>query len=244
MSTARGLLRLLFFLGFVLVLILRVRGIALWSGVDMRRFLAIRQRWTRNCLLPVLGVRVTVLGTPPEFPCILLCNHRSYLDPAVISRDVPGFPVSKSEVANWPIIGTGAKLTGVLYIKREDPHSRKATRNEIGEKVREGFPVILFPEGTTHDQSKALPFRPGSFKIAAAQGIPVVPVALDYRDPADYWLGSATFLPHFLRCFGKKNTEVVIHYGHAIQDTDPETLLNVTQNQVDKYLAEIRRAFF
>jgi len=244
MKTVRGVFRLLFFLGFVLVLIARVRWLALWNGEDMRRFLDIRRRWTRNCLLPTLGVRVTVLGTPPDFPCILMCNHRTYLDPAVISRDVPGFPVSKAEVANWPVIGTGARLTGVLYIKREDPQSRKHTRSAIGDKVREGFPVILFPEGTTHDQPRCIPFRPGAFAIAAAQEIPVVPVAIDFRNPQDYWLGADTFLPHFIRCFGKKYTDVVIRYGAAIRHHNPDILLRETQEQVDVFLTGIQRDFF
>lgn len=210
----------------------------------MQRYLNIRRRWTRNCLLPTLGVDVTVLGTPPDFPCILMCNHRTYIDPAVISRDVSGFPVSKAEVANWPIIGTGAKLTGVLYIKREDPQSRKNTRNAIGDKVLEGFPVILFPEGTTHDRPQTLPFRPGAFSLAAGQGIPVVPVAIDFEHPEDYWLGTDTFLPHFIRCFGKKRTAVVIHYGAAIRNNDPDALLGETRNQVDQFLTGIRRDFF
>jgi len=244
MNTLRGLLRLIFFIGFVAVLIARVRWLALWNGVDMRRFLDIRRRWTRNCLLPTLGIRVNVLGTPPDFPCILMCNHRSYIDPAVISRDVPGFPVSKAEVANWPVIGTGAKLTGVLYIKREDPQSRKNTRSAIGDKVREGFAVILFPEGTTHDQPQTLSFRPGAFVIAAGQEIPVVPVAIDFRNPQDYWLGADTFLPHFIRCFGKKYTDVVIHYGAALQSNDPEELRQDTQRRVDEFLTGLRRDFF
>lgn len=244
MKNARGVFRLLFFLGFVVVLIIWVRWLAFWNGMDMRRFLDIRRRWTRNCLLPTLGVRVSVLGTPPDFPCILMCNHRSYIDPAVISRDVPGFPVSKAEVANWPVIGTGARLTGVLYIKREDPQSRKHTRSAIGDKIREGFPVILFPEGTTHNRPQSIPFRPGAFAIAAAQEIPVVPVAIDFRNPQDYWLGADTFLPHFIQCFGKKYTDVVIRYGTAIRHHNPETLLRETQDSVDEFLAGIRRDFF
>lgn len=244
MKQIRGIFRLLYFLCFTIALIIRVRWIAATEGVDMRRFLRIRQSWVRRYLLPALGVRLVVRGTPPDIPCILMANHRSYLDPAVICRDVLAFPVSKAEVANWPVIGVGAKLTGVLFVKRDNPGSRKATLHAIGEKVAEGFPVILFPEGTTHAQPRTIPFRPGAFQMAAERGIPVVPVAFDFQDPKNYWLGDDTFLPHFIRCFGERFTNVFVHYGPAIRNNDADILLRETQAWVDDALANLRQEFF
>lgn len=243
MKPIRGLYRLFFFVGFTIALILKVRWLAYRDGVDMKRFVAIRHRWTQKYLLPGLGVRVTVRGTPPDYPCIMMCNHRSYLDPVVICRDVEGFPVSKAEVADWPFVGLGARLTGVLFLKRESPQSRRDTLFQIADKVKEGFPVILFPEGTTHDKMEVYPLRRGAFQIAADEGLTILPVALDYRYPEDFWIGSATFLPHFIDRFGEKYLDAIIHYGTPLRDPDAGILIEKTQNWLNEKIPEIRREF-
>ncbi|TNE63641.1 MAG: 1-acyl-sn-glycerol-3-phosphate acyltransferase [Bacteroidetes bacterium] len=240
----RATFRLLYFAGFLVAIILYVQWLRWWSGVDMTRFLLIRQRWTRNHLLPTLGVRMQVEGTPPDFPCIVMCSHRSYIDPAVICRDVLGFPVSKAEVSHWPLLGKGAKLTGILFVKRESDTSRRNTLQAIGEKVQEGYPVILFPEGTTHDMPHTSALAPGGFFLAAREDLPIVPVALEFSTAKDYWIGSDTFVPHFLERFGEKHMDVRVRYGPTLRDNDGEALLKATQSWMDAQIPELRRNFF
>ncbi len=243
MKTFRAGYRFVFFALFLIALILRILWLRFWAGEDTRRFLEIRQRWTRRYLLPVLGVRMKVAGAVPEFPCIVMSNHRSYLDPAVLCADVLGFPVSKAEVAGWPLLGTGARLTGILFLKRESHKSRTETLQQIGAKVREGYPVILFPEGTTHDLPHTSPLKRGAFQLAAEQGIPIVPVALEYRSPADYWIGEDTFVPHFFDRFGEAHMDVLIRYGRAIQGENGAELLEKTQKWMDAQIQALRREF-
>lgn len=244
MKKLRALYRFLFFAGFLIALICWVHWLRLWKGVDMWRFIKIRQDWTKKYLLPALGVRIVSSGTPPNFPCILMCNHRSYLDPAIICRDVLGYPVSKAEVSKWPLLGTGAKLTGVLFLKRESPQSRKRALFAIVEKVKEGFPVILFPEGTTHDMPHTAPLRRGAFQIAATSGIPIVPVALEFGSPADYWIGDDTFVPHFFDRFGEKHMDVYLKYGTPIEGDNAEELIRLTQTWMDKQILALREEFY
>ena len=244
MKKLRAFYRFAFFAGFLLALILWVSWLRLWKGVDMWRFIKIRQDWTKRYLLPALGVRVHRKGIPPDFPCILMSNHRSYLDPAIICRDVLGYPVSKAEVSNWPLLGTGAKLTGVLFLKRESPTSRKRALSAIVEKVKEGFPVILFPEGTTHNMPHTSPLRRGGFQIAASNQIPIVPVALEFGSEADYWIGDDTFIPHFFDRFGKQFMDVYVHYGPMLQHEDAQELLDSTQHWLDTEILALRKEFY
>lgn len=232
MNNIRGIFRLLYFAFFTLIIVGIILLSALVLGKDIRRSMRIRRRWARH-LLFVLGVRINSSGAPPTFPCILMGNHRSYLDPIVVMREVNVYGVSKAEVAEWPLIGFGAKIAGVLFLKRESAESRKHTLLGIAEKLRDGFAVLLFPEGTTHANPTTTAFKPGGFKLAASEGFPIVPVAIDYGSVADYWVGDDTFLPHFLSRFGNRRTYVEVRYGEAIQEEDPQEMLRKAQNWID-----------
>ena len=242
MKKVRALYRLILFAVTACFCIVRIVLLSLVVGADVRRFMRLRQRWLL-WLLPKLGVRLHVLGTAPDFPCILMGNHRSYLDPVLLASIVLGYPVSKAEVSRWPIIGYGAKVSGVLYLKRESATSRKRTLGGIVEKLREGFPVMLYPEGTSHSQPTTIEFKPGSFKLAAAEGFSVAPVAVEYRFPADYWVGDDTFLAHFFRRFGEKEMHVYLRFGPPIQSTDSEEMRVQTRDWIDAALRDIQRGF-
>lgn len=242
MKKLRAMLRLLYFALYTSWRIGQIMLASLVLGANIRRSMRIRQRWARH-LLPAIGVRLRSVGAPPDFPCILMSNHRSYLDPVLLLHDAMAYPVSKAEVSGWPIIGYGAQVSGVLFLQRESQASRKFTLNAIAEKLHQGFPVILFPEGTTHSEPRTSVFRPGGFRLAASEGFPIVPVALDYASKADHWIGDDTFLPHFLRRFGEKEMRVELRYGEAIWSHDPETLLREAQTWIDAETADIRAGF-
>lgn len=239
MKKLRAIWRLLYFAVFTSWTIFTIILLSLLLGKDMRRSLQMRTRWARR-LLPALGIRIEVQGAPPDFPCLFMGNHRSYLDPVLIIHDTPAYGVSKAEVASWPIIGFGAKVTGVIFLKRESAGSRKRTLAGIAEKLKEGFAVILFPEGTTHSEPKTIDFRLGGFRLAAEEGFPIVPVAIDYASSQDYWVGDDTFLPHFLRSFAQKTIKVKVRYGEAIRSEDPQELLEKAKAWIDSSLSSFR----
>ncbi len=243
MSFFRALWRLLYFASYTSLRIAQVVISGLLPGATVLTALRIRHQWIQH-LLPAIGVRVAVQGVPPDFPCIIMGNHRSYLDPAFLVCYVPrSYPVSKAEVAKWPILGYGLKVTGVLFLQRESVASRRTTLQGIAEKVRSGFPILLFPEGTTQAQPQTAPFKIGGFQLAAAEGIPIVPVAVEYRDSADYWVGTDTFLAHFFRRFGQKRMDAYLHFGPTLQHPDPEWLLQQTKAWIDAELLRIAQPF-
>lgn len=243
MQLLRAALRLLYFIGFAVALIARVQ-VHFWRhGEDMHWSLRLRQRWTRRHLLPTLGVRLRIEGQPPTGPCLVVGNHRSYIDPALISTEVLGFPLSKAEVAHWPLVGRAVRQTGVLLVQRENTQSRKNALAAIAAKLREGYPVILFPEGTTHADAQTRDFRPGAFKTAIEEGVPIVPVALDYRDAGAYWVGNDTFLPHFVRCFGKRHNDAIVCFGPPIQASNAEEAIAAARAWIDEHLQRIRQNF-
>ncbi|MDO8366584.1 MAG: lysophospholipid acyltransferase family protein [Saprospiraceae bacterium] len=206
-------------------------------GEDIHRSMRVRRRWARN-LLQGVGLSVTTEGKAPDYPALIVSNHRSYVDPILMLRDVYGYPVAKAELAKWPIIGKGAKMAGILYLRRESAGSRSGTLRQMQEKIEAGFSVIIFPEGTTSALPSTLPFKKGAFKLAAQANIPVVPVAIVFADDRDFWVGKDSFLSHAKRRFGERKIDVKLCYGLEMRSEDPEVLLTKSQNWIDATLVE------
>ncbi len=243
MRTLRAFLRLAYFAVFALVFIACVQ-VRFWlRGEDMHWALQFRQRWVRRYLLPVVGVRLRTEGCPPAAPCLLVGNHRSYLDPALVCTEVLGWLLSKAEVSQWPLIGRAIRLTGVLFVERQSASSRKDALAAIAAKLREGYPVILFPEGTTHAEPYTREFRPGAFHTAIGLGVPIVPMAVDYRNSDAYWIDDDTFLPHFLRCFGKPHTDAALYFGPPIRVSNADEAIAAARHWIDQALDNIRQNF-
>ncbi|MBC7775927.1 MAG: 1-acyl-sn-glycerol-3-phosphate acyltransferase [Phycisphaerae bacterium] len=235
MKTLRLVARFLFFAVYTALIVLEIWLRNLLWGADIRRSMRVRRRWARN-LLKAVGLSVKTEGKVPDFPCLIVSNHRSYLDPILMLRDVYGYPVAKAELANWPIIGKGAKMAGILYLRRESAGSRSGTLRQMSEKIKAGFPVIIFPEGTTSALLGTLPFKKGGFKLAAQANIPVVPAALVFADKRDFWVEKESFLAHAKRRFGERKIAVKLCYGPEIRSDDPNVLLTRSQEWIDSVL--------
>jgi lyso-ornithine lipid O-acyltransferase len=128
-------------------------------------------------------------------------------------------------------------------VKRESKLSRSATLEAMSEVLDKGFAVLVYPEGTTHLLPTTMVFRTGAFNMAVKKGYSIVPMAIDYADLGDAWVGDDTFLPHFFRTFGKKRTNVKIRYGQPMTSVNVDELVNETKAWIDKNMLDIRQAF-
>lgn len=196
------------------------------------------RRWARS-ILRALGIAVRVSGQVPLEPALILPNHRSYIDVAFFQAWIRCCYVAKAEVRKWPLIGYGADKVHTLWVDRSSKDSRRETREKIRERLRQGHSVVVFPEGTTYKAPELGKFHPGMFYAAADGSIPVVPVAIEYRHADDAWIGADTFIPHFLKTFGKRRTEVRIAFGPRLTGTDGEVLLEKTRNWIADELAHL-----
>jgi lyso-ornithine lipid O-acyltransferase len=242
MNRLRAIKRGLFLLWTIAGIVARLSLHAQLKGFDLEWALSARQKWVHRALR-ILGVEAGISGTPPEGPCIFIGNHRSYLDPVITLRDVRAIPVAKSEVASWPLIGYGGHVSGIMYVKRESKRSRAGTIEAMRQVLLGGHAVLVYPEGTTHIQPTTLPLRTGAFRLAVEEDVPVVPVALEYGSIEDAWYGDDTFVPHFLRCFGKKKTFVKMRYGQPISGNDAQALARQARLWLDENLVQMRREF-
>ena len=134
--------------------------------VDFARFY-----WSMVARL--LGVRVRVIGArvhpgaegDGDRPVLFVSNHSSWLDIPVLGGRLPACFVSKDEVGTWPVIRTIARLGRTIYVSR----NRRRTSEEAAlmrGRLAKGDNILLFPEGTSSDGSRVLPFRSAFFAIA------------------------------------------------------------------------------
>ncbi len=162
-----------------------------------------------SVLCRVIGLKVQVIGRPSTSPSVLyVSNHSSWLDILVLGSVLQAAFVSKAEVGQWPVAGTIARLGRTIFVSRKRSGTGKEAE-EIQQRLVAGDSVILFPEGTSNDGTRVLPFR-SSFLSVATDAKQVQPVSLVYdrlgglpacrRDrPYFAWYGDMDLATHFWR---------------------------------------------
>ena len=210
----------------------------LWRKHTVQRGFYLRQT-VLNTLNPIMGFRIDVSGQPVKSPALYVCNHRGLLDFFVTLRYIDAFVVSKAEMKNMPIIGPGAVHSGVIFVQRDDKNSRRATRQAISDTLLQGQNVLLFPEGTTNIKQTTAEFHTGAFQELAGTGIPVIPMALEYRTKRDYWK-NISIREMFVQQFGKWNTHCRLRFGPPLYSEDGLELASQAREWIDRSLIEMQ----
>jgi 1-acyl-sn-glycerol-3-phosphate acyltransferase len=168
----------------------------------------------------LIGIRVRIIGTPIKRQAgrsvVYVSNHSSWIDVPVVGGVLEGRFVAKSDVAAWPIIGTIARLGRTVFVSRARATTGQE-RDAMRALLQAGDNLILFPEGTSSDGSRVLPFRTSFFAIAEAaqgddrSGLPLIqPVSVVYdrlgglpagraSRPVFAWYGDMDIASHFWR---------------------------------------------
>ena len=150
----------------------------------------------------------------------------------------------KTEVRKWPILGFGLVHSGTVFVDRKSKESRARTREQIVELVRSRISTIVFVEGTTYVGPEAGEFRPGTFMTAVEGGFEVIPIAIEFEEQEMAWVGQDTFIPHFLRTFGKfDEVRVQVAFGTPRIGNDWEKLRDECYEWVNGKLLEMRVGF-
>lgn len=136
-----------------------------------------------NLLLAVAGVRVTTRGREHlirDRPCVMVCNHLSYMDIPVLYARLPvQFRiVAREDLFRWPFLGWHLRRSGQLPVNRERAEGSLRSLMRAAESVRHGRSLFLFPEGGRSMDGRMRAFLPGAFFLAARAQAPIVPMAL------------------------------------------------------------------
>ena len=182
------------------------------------------------------GIRVVTHGTMTEkSPVLFVANHISYFDIAVLGRTLLASFIAKSEVARWPALGILSKLGRTLFIVRQRGRSAEQ-RDEILERMKRNDSLIVFPEGTSSDGNRVLPFKSALFSVAETRiddaPVLVQPVSVAYTRldglPVCYewrsffaWYGDMELASHVWNMLGLAGTvdvDVIFHAPVSMSD--------------------------
>ena len=157
--------------------------------------------------LSIMGIGLTLRGTPMQARGAVVANHSSWLDIFVLNAVKRAYFVSKAEVSRWPGIGWLAKATGTVFIERNPARAREQTV-VFRERLLAGHKLLFFPEGTSTDGQQVIGFKTTLFQAFLAPDlrdeIAVQPVSVIYTappgtDPRFYgWWGDMSFGAHLL----------------------------------------------
>lgn len=179
----------------------------------------------------VLNIRITVEGELNGLESgghVIISNHLGYVDGIVLGSIFPVIYVSKKEVRGWPLIGPWTALCGTIYIDRQRKDKIPLLVGEIARKLGQKANVLIFPEGTSTNGDKILPFQSAPFAAPLRVRAPIVPVTLTYKSidhqPLSntnrdriYWYGDMEFLGHFWELLAVRSIEVTVKVHPVIE---------------------------
>lgn len=226
-SPFRAVGRLIVYIAWTVAL-MPVQGLSLLLNLPLARRLP--RIYHRTCCR-IMDLDLVIQGRQESAPSTLfVANHTSYLDISVLGAAIAGSFVAKAEVSGWPLFGWLAKLQRTVFVDRRV--SATATqRDAIGRRLDSGDSLILFPEGTSGDGNRVLPFKSALFSVAQIEvgdrPITVQPVSVAYTKldglpmgralrPFFAWYGDMEMGGHIWRMLGLGGFTVVVTFHDPV----------------------------
>lgn len=150
---------------------------------------------------------------------LILSNHLSYIDVFVIFSIVPSVFVANSELKEEFLLGSITRYAGGIFVERRNRTKLAEEIDLMSGLLRDGFNVVLFPEGTTSNGDGVLPFKNPFISAALRSVVDIVPVCVKYKSldgeavsPTNrddvYYYGDAKFFDHALRLLSHRSLDV------------------------------------
>jgi lyso-ornithine lipid O-acyltransferase len=205
----------------------------------------------------LFGIHIQVIGKPVTGEGVLIvANHTSWADIVIFSAVTPLSFVAKAEVAGWPLFGTLARLQRTVFVERQRRSATGETRDTIRDRLLKGDTLLLFPEGTSHDGNRVLPFKSALLgaaeaRLANGQHVKVQPVSVAFTGlhglpmgrenrPLFAWYGDMEMMPHLWEALlaGPLDVVVQFHEPLSLDRMDRKTLAARAQEIVQTSQAQ------
>lgn len=173
----------------IYMLIMRIKGLHWWlikkikgeSEATEYTFM-LYEKWARfTTRLIGIDIEVDGLENIPNESCVFVGNHTSILDIPILMNCVDlklGF-ISKKEVLDYPIIGFWLRKGKNVPLDRNNVRQGIQAINEGVDNVKNGYSMVVFPEGTRSKTGEILEFKKGSLKLATKSKSKIVPVYIE-----------------------------------------------------------------
>lgn len=138
--------------------------------------------WSR-LVLNKCKIKVLVKGNEnlPEGACLFVANHQGNFDffamMGYINKPI-GF-VAKKEIEKIPIAADWMREMHCVFMDRSNVREAVKAIEEGVENLKNGYSMVIFPEGTRSKGKEMGEFKKGSLKLGLKAGVPIVPVSLE-----------------------------------------------------------------
>jgi 1-acyl-sn-glycerol-3-phosphate acyltransferase len=182
----------------------------------------------------LLNARVKTAGAArqnEQVPTMFVANHTGYADITVLGSLLRANFVAKSEIKKWPIYGWCARLSNSLFVDRRPRFALQQTE-AIRDRLRQGNNLILFPEGTSSDGNRVLPFYSSLFAAADTElngeQVYVQPISIAYTEldglpmgrhlrPLVAWYGDMDIATHLWELIGLGKLGIEVKYHEPVR---------------------------
>ena len=209
--------------------------ISLYFFISTKRLQWLGAMWIKvvlNALKFLCGVSWKVEGIEniPSTPCIVVSNHQGQWESFFLQTlFIPSTSIIKKELLLIPLFGWALKCMKPITLNRLNRVSslKKVIKKGVI-KLKNGFSIILFPEGTRISPEKGIqPFARSCGLLSVKSGFPVLPIC---HNSGKYWKNKK---------FIKSPGEVVLRIGEPILGRDPKVITNDAYNWVKNNYEEI-----
>jgi 1-acyl-sn-glycerol-3-phosphate acyltransferase len=119
----------------------------------------------------------------------------------------------------WPAVGWIATLAGTIYVDRSRRSETHTIQPEIQSALAHGLRLFLFPEGTSSDGSRVLPFHSSLFQPAVDLRVPVSAASIEYAITGGVaaseacYFGTMKLFPHLINLLGKHSVIARVNFS-------------------------------
>jgi 1-acyl-sn-glycerol-3-phosphate acyltransferase len=190
----------------------------------------------------IFNIKVDTTNMPPvDQPFLLVGNHLGILDIFVLSSVRNCLFITSVEMRDTPFLGTLCEMGGCFFVERRSRSNISSEIQHIREALKQGFNIVLYPEGTSTNGERVLPFKKSLMTAAAGTGVSILPMALNYTsvngEPMSWkwrnqvcWYGDQTFLPAMRRLLSCCEVTARIDFLQPIECHSDEERRHVAEN--------------
>lgn len=206
----RTIIWIIYFIFRILVItpyLITLKSLDKQNRIDERDKLAYKvgRNWGKD-LINASGSKIKVIGEeniPKDGSVLFVSNHQSYLDIPILLGfiDKPKGFIAKAELSKYPIFSTWMKALKCVFIDRSDVRQSLRAIKEGIKLLKDGYSLVIFPEGTRSKDGTLMEFKQGSLKLATKSGMPIVPVTIN---------GAKDIMPRGKLVIKPTNVEIII----------------------------------
>ena len=166
----------------------------------------------------------------PDQPFVIMANHQGPWESLFLQTlMLPTSSIIKKEILFIPFFGWAISRLKPIPINRKEKHtSMKKIISIGGERIKNGYAVLIFPEGTRRNPKDGIgKFGNGGSVLAVNTGVPVVPIC---HNSGMYWKNKS---------FKKVAGKISVVIGEPIRGIDAKEITKQAQMWVDKTYKEI-----